>query len=203
MTKNKGKKTPSQEQALISKNKPSTETLEYPLFGEEKFKVLVNPNVSFVERTHMVKEIADMIFIAPSDTIDDFAPCFEKFAKRYAVVAHYTDFKLPKDVNACWLILNNTPLFDDVVKIVGSDINDIFKEADALVNARVRYLSCQNDFNKLINKVTAAVDSIGSKFTKDDLNSVMCALKNLTGITADKITEAVLKTENVKKDEKK
>lgn len=167
-------------------------TLEYGE-GESKLTITVTSLLSLQRRVEMVRQIVDTVFL-DEDTIYAYAPEYEKFAKRYAVIQFFTDFELPKDLDTLWLVLNYTSLYDDVVSIIGKDVEDILSEADKRIEAKKHYLENKTDFNRLIEKFTNNVGDIGTQLTPENFQELMGLLKKLpSNLSTNDIVDTILK----------
>ena len=167
-------------------------TLEYGE-GASKLTITVTSLLSLQRRVEMVRQIVDTVFLDGND-IYAYAPEYEKFAKRYAVIQYFTDFELPKDLDTLWLVLNYTSLYDDVVSIIGKDVEDILSEADKRIETKRHYLENKTDLNRLMEKFTNSVGDIGTQVTPENFQEVLGLLKKLpSNLSSDQIVDAILK----------
>lgn len=185
--------------AFISGQVAKPTTISYPIGEGDNIEIVVNPVLPFAKRAEMVRAIAGIVFINKGEHINDYMPEYTKLAKKITIISYYTDFKLPKDVNDAWLVLNNTTLFDDVAKIIGKDVEEIFEEADELIEARKNYLINKTDLNSFLAKISEKIDSFGSQFTEQDLRSVMKMMeKLLQNLSPESVVKAVAAVEEEK-----
>lgn len=190
--------------AFISGQAAKPTTISYPISESDNIQVTVNPILPFAKRAEMVRAIAGIVFINKGEHINDYMPEYTKLAKKIIIISYYTDFKLPKDVNDAWLVLNNTTLFDDVAKIIGKDVEEIFEEADELIEARKNYLINKTDLNSFLAKISEKMDSFGSQFTEQDLHSIMEMMGKLPqNLSPESLVKAVAAVEEEKSTNKK
>jgi hypothetical protein len=199
MSKTKKDENMNKIKAFISGQAAKPQTISYPLEDGNELTVNVMPVLPFSKRAEMVRMIAGVVFINNGEHINDYMPEYLKLAQKISVISYYTDFKLPADVNDAWLVLNSTTLFDDVIKIVGDDIADVFAEANKLISAKVSYLVNKTDLNSFLNKVTEKLNTFSSQFTEQDLSSIMKMLEKLPkDVTPENIVKAVTAVEEEK-----
>lgn len=185
--------------AFISRQVAKPTTISYPIGEGDNIEIVVNPVLPFAKRAEMVRAIAGIVFINKGEHINDYMPEYTKLAKKITIISYYTDFKLPKDVNDAWLVLNNTTLFDDVAKIIGKDVEEIFEEADELIETRKNYLVNKTDLNSFLAKISEKIDSFGSQFTEQDLRTVMKMMEKLPqNLSPESVVKAVAAVEEEK-----
>lgn len=190
------KKTEKILKAFLNEKVEGAQVLTYEMGTEpniQRLDVKVYHAIPFVRRAELIKQAVDLVFMNGGKTIESFAPEHIKFAKRVGIIDFYTDFKLPHDINDIWLIVNNTPLFDDVAAIIGKEVDDIFGEIDRAIDARVAYLSNKTDINGFLEKMTKTLDSLSRQFTPEDINRLVEVLGSADKITPDKILDVVAK----------
>ena len=188
--------------AFISGQVAKPTTISYPIGEGDNIEIVVNPVLPFAKRAEMVRAIAGIVFINKGEHINDYMPEYTKLAKKITIISYYTDFKLPKDVNDAWLVLNNTTLFDDVAKIIGKDVEEIFEEACEVMPGGVNspnYLINKTDLNSFLAKISEKIDSFGSQFTEQDLRSVMKMMEKLPqNLSPESVVKAVAAVEEEK-----
>lgn len=185
--------------AFISGQVAKPTTISYPNGEHGNIEIKVSPILPFAKRAEMVRAIAGIVFINKGEHINDYMPEYTKLAKKITIISYYTDFKLPKDVNDAWLVLNNTTLFDDVAKIIGKDVEEIFEEADELIETRKNYLINKTDLNSFLAKISEKIDSFGSQFTEQDLRTVMKMMEKLPqDLSPESVVKAVAAVEEEK-----
>lgn len=196
MNKAKKENNTSKIKAFILGQAAKPEVLTYPLGEKGNLVVNVTPVLPFTQRAQMVRTIADIVFVNDEEHISDYSPEYLKFAQKFSVISYYTDLKLPTDVNDAWLVLDNTTLYDDVVKIVGDDVQCVFAEANELISAKKNYLINKTDINKLFGKISEKLESFSSQFTEQDLKSIMQMLEKLPKDTSpENLVKAVAAVE--------
>lgn len=183
--------------AFISSQIDEPKELKYDLGDAGELVVKVIPVLPFVKRAEMVRMIADLVFINEGKSINDYMPEYVELSKRLNIVSYFTDFKMPKDINDVWLVLNYTSLYDDVAKIVGADIDKIFQEADALIESRRRYLENKTDLNTLFEKITGKLDEFSTQFDENDIQSMMKVIEKIPNFSTENIVKTVA---NIEKD---
>lgn len=181
--------------AFISSQIDEPKELKYDLGDAGKLVVKVMPVLPFVKRAEMVRMIASLVFINEGKSINDYMPEYIELSKRLNVVSYFTDFKMPKDINDVWLVLNYTSLYDDVVKMVGVDIDRIFQEADALIESRRRYLENKTDLNTLFEKVTGKLDEFSTQFDENDIQSMMKVIEKIPNFSTENVVKAIANIE--------
>lgn len=177
--------------AFISSQIDEPKELKYDLGDAGKLVVKVMPVLPFVKRAEMVRMIASLVFINEGKSINDYMPEYIELSKRLNVVSYFTDFKMPKDINDVWLVLNYTSLYDDVVKMVGVDIDRIFQEADALIESRRRYLENKTDLNTLFEKITGKLDEFSTQFDENDIQSMMKVIEKIPNFSTENVVKAI------------
>lgn len=181
--------------AFISSQIDEPKELKYDLGDAGKLVVKVMPVLPFVKRAEMVRMIASLVFINEGKSINDYMPEYIELSKRLNVVSYFTDFKMPKDINDVWLVLNYTSLYDDVVKMVGVDIDRIFQEADALIESRRRYLENKTDLNTLFEKITGKLDEFSTQFDENDIQSMMKVIEKIPNFSTENVVKAIANIE--------
>lgn len=180
--------------SFVERNATLPQILEYG-DGDKKLNVTVNPMLPFTQRANLVRDIADMVFMGERNTIDQYSPEYIKLAQRYNVIKYYTDFQLPEDVDTMWLVLNYTPLYQDVKQCVGSDLDDILKEADELIKTKRDYIVNKTDFTAFMEKISQSLDSLGTQFSSQDISKIVDVLKNMPNMSTEGVVDAILKTQ--------
>lgn len=183
--------------AFISSQIVETRELKYDLGDAGELVVKVMPVLPFIKRAEMVRMIANLVFINEGKSINDYMPEYVELSKRLNVVSYFTDFKMPKDINDVWLVLNYTSLYDDVAKIVGADIDKIFQEADALIESRRRYLENKTDFNTLFEKITGKLDEFSTQFDENDIQTMMKVIEKIPNFSTENVVKTIA---NIEKD---
>lgn len=184
---------------LIESQLEGTKQLVYNEGTENELKVKVYIAIPFNKRTEMIMEIVSWCFAKNPVSIEDYRPMSLEFSKRYAVLSYFTDLKLPEDLNELWLVLNHTPIYDDVVNILGEQLWTIFDEAAMAIDAKVRYLTHKSDLNLFLNNISKVVESFGENLAGIDISSLARILTSLKGVSNDDIIDGILRSA---KDEK-
>lgn len=189
MNKTKNKQIVSK---LIKDNKKEPVDLVIRLNTEpaEEIHIKVNPQLSFEERLGMTKMIYDFVCMSDREeddgeniepTIDDYQPELLTYAKRFAVIAYFSDLELPTETDADVKLANelvmNTSLYEKIMEIVGDEAGSIFQEADELIKTYRDAAVATTNFNTIAKKITSFIDGIADQFKDVDLNEI----KNLLG----------------------
>lgn len=138
---------------LIKESVPTVQELSYTTENGE-LKVKVYPVIPYVKRTQMVRDIVEGVFMGEKDSLDCYMPEFLSLVKRHATLTYFTDVKLPTKLEDMWLMLRYTPIYDDVVKIVEKDLDEIFEAAEDSIKAYKKRLIKKTDFSGFINKIS-------------------------------------------------
>lgn len=195
MSKTQVSKKTNNVRGFIESQMVETQELKYKIGETDELIVKVMPILPFTKRAEMVRTIASLVFINDGKTIDDYMPEYIELSKRLNVISYFTDFKMPKDINDVWLVLNYTTLFDDVVKIVGTDVYNIFAEADELIKARKHYLENKTDLNMLFAKLMNKLDEFGTQFNENDIQTIMKMLEKMPNLSSENIVKAIANIE--------
>lgn len=167
---------------------------------EYELKLKVYKAIPFEKRTEMIVTIVSMVFSENPITIDDYRPMSYEFAKRYATLTYFTDLKLPTNINELWLVLNHTNIFDDVLSIVGGQLNSILEEAFEAIQAKVAYLTHKTDLNLLIEKFAKMLESTGESLAGVDIQQLAKALTSIRGVSTNDIVDGILRSAEKKED---
>ncbi len=198
MTKSNKEKLSASVMAFIEKNAKKPTTIKYEIPGMDPIVVNVRSVIPFGSYAATVRAIVGIVFMNNGQNIDDYAPENLEFAKRYVVVSSFTDFKVPTDINDAWLVLYNTPLYDDVMNIVGDYAGVIFDAANDLIEARLRFLSGKTGINDLISKISEKVDGMNMNISQEDIQAMLKTLGNMPSMTPESIVSAVVKAQEDK-----
>jgi hypothetical protein len=183
--------------ALLEREIRNPKLLQYGE-GENLLKINVNPILSFEKRTEMVRKIADMILSSEAKSVSEYYPEQKRLAERFALLTYFTDLEIPKDLETLWLVLNHTPIYDDVVIYVGKYFYDILKDAEALVESRKSYLEHKPGLSTFLDKISGVLDSLGKQLSTEDVGGLADMLKNLSKAPLDGIIGAAQKAKNGK-----
>lgn len=195
MSKTQVSKKTNNIRGFIESQMVEAQELKYKIGETDELIVKVMPILPFTKRAEMVRTIASLVFINDGKAIDDYMPEYIELSKRLNVISYFTDFKMPKDINDVWLVLNYTTLFDDVVKIVGADVYNIFAEADELIKARKHYLENKTDLNMLFAKLMNKLEEFGTQFNENDIQTIMKMLEKMPNLSSENIVKAIANVE--------
>lgn len=166
--------------SLIEESAPRKQELAYGE-GDNKFVFGVYPVIRLADRTAMVGEIANGVFVDDDNTFRAYHPELLEFMRKYTTLKFFTDLKLPKNVGELWIFLNYTPIYNDVVAIIGEELSEIFDAADELINTRRQYLVNKTDVNSLFKKIGDILKGFETKISKEDIDKILEGLKGLPG----------------------
>lgn len=172
-----------------------TQELKYTIDEETELIVKVHPVLPFSKRTELIRRIVDWAFMNEGKTLNDYNPEFVEFSKRSNIISYFTDFEVPKRVNEAWLVLNYTSLYDDVIKIVGSDIEKILAEADEIIKVRVNYLERKTDFNDFFERIAKKIETYGEDFSGENLQKIVKLAENLPNLSSENIIKSIIDIE--------
>lgn len=185
--------------ALIEKNMPKIHVLRYGE-GEKELIIKVYPALPFTKRMEMIREIIDGVFMGEKDSVNSYAPEFLTLLQKYTVIRFYTNLYLPGKLNDMWLVLNYTPIYKDVVEIVGKDeINDIFEAANKAIGTYRQYLTTKTDINSLMNKLGGVLSDIEGKLPPEDIEAITSKMKNMqSGASVQGLISDLLRDKDIK-----
>lgn len=206
MAKKKSSEKVTQVQAFIKKYEVVPTVLEYDLGNNEVLKITVTPKVSFAESAQLIKSIADMAFVNGGNSIEDYTPNSLEFAIRAGVITAFTDFKLPEDINESWEVLTQTPLFDDVMRVLNEcngDIQNVLDSVDRLVETKRAYLVNNTNINELVKTITDAFNNFAEQVNIGDVKSLMAIVDKFPNdLSAEDIVQAIQNIEENKTENK-
>ena len=177
-TKNANNNT-AQIKALIEKSAPKVVELKY---GEDnkELNVKVYPVLPFMKRTEMIREIVDGVFMDEKNTVNSYVPEFLTLLQKYTVIKYFTDLQLPTKLDDMWLVLNYTPIYEDVVKTVGKfEIKDIFDAANKAIDTYRQYLVSKTDMNSLMDKIGGILKDFEGRIPQEDITAITSKLKDM------------------------
>lgn len=171
-------------------------------FGNEDnaLTVMVKPSIPFTERLNLIADINGMVFMGDSNTIGTYMPAFREFAERFAVLSHYTDLNIPKDLNTAWSLFIDTNIFEEVLNVVSDNINDILQDSREMIKTKKDYLVRKTDTGALVDKLSGAMDSLGGQFSETDVNTILGFLKKMPKAESSDMIKTImaLQKENTK-----
>lgn len=178
---------------LLEENAPKTKELSFQN-GDCSFVVKVTPAVKLENRAKAVKTIANFILSQNASDLGHYTPEYTILAQKYAILATFTDITLPEDVNDLWLILNYTPIYDEVVELLNGAEKEIFAEAKAIVDSKLRYLENKTDLNNFINKAAKYLESSEINFTKEDVKKLLGVVDKVSSCSQEDIIKTIAET---------
>lgn len=79
-----------------------------------------------------------------------------------------------------WLVLNYTPIYEDVVKTVGKfEIKDIFDAANKAIDTYRQYLVSKTDMNSLMDKIGGVLKDFEGRIPQEDITAITSKLKDM------------------------
>ena len=160
--------------------------------GETELIIKVVSRATAGARIEAVLGAANMVFVSGADTVEGYIPAYLNFAKRYAVMGCYTDFKCSGGLENLWLAVNYSPIYDDVVKIVGEEeIGGLIREMDELIKARLDALVHTTDFTRIAGKISGVLQWIGDSLKGLDIEGIIESLGGLTELSGDSLGKTV------------
>lgn len=181
----------SQTRKFIEYYAPKIVDLKYE-YGDKQFTFKVFPVLPFTKRMEMIKEIVDGVFIGGKNSVNGYAPEFLTFLRRYTVIKNYTDLNLPKKIDDIWLVLNYTPIYNDVVKAVGEDeIKDVFDAADKAIDTYRQYVAAKTDMHSLFDKIGETLSGFEGKLSEEALDELASKAKELTNGSSSNLTDII------------
>ena len=167
--------------------------------GEDKQIIRVFHQISLANRIQMIKEIFDMVFDNEQDNpkgkpmnIDAYHPELLTFAKRCAVITYFTDIELPNDLGELSELVMNTEIYSDVMKKVHRVVNEIFEEADDMIDAHKQSLLANRNFNSVMSKINTAIDTLTAQFKDVNVDELKGIISQLKGVDANNIIQTIL-----------
>lgn len=174
-----------------SKKEPVDLVIKLNTEPADEIHIKVYPQLSFEARLGMIKMIYDFVCMSDREedddggniepTIDDYQPELLTYAKRFAVIAYFSDLELPTETDADVKLANelvmNTSLYERIMEIVGDEVGSIFQEADELIKTYRDAAVATTNFNTIAKKLTSFIDGISDQFKNVDLDEI----KNLLG----------------------
>ena len=145
--------------AFFKSNKQEIRELNYKC-GDTEVTIRVYPTIPFINRTKMVNEIYQGVFMGGKNTTEDYVPEYLNFLRMYYTIKYFTDFELPENLEDAWALLSATNLYYDVYHVLGMTLQTIFDEADNKIETRRLYLSNRSDINSMISKIAEKIDSM-------------------------------------------
>lgn len=177
-TKN-GNNNTAQLKAFVETSAPKVTELTYGE-GDKPLVVKVYPVLPFMKRTEMVREIIDGVFMDGKDSVNTYVPEFLTLLQKYAVIKYFTDLQLPTKLDDMWLVLNYTPIYEDVVKIVGKfEVKDIFDAANKAIDTYRQYLTTKTDMHSLMDKIGGMLKDFEGKIPQEDITEITSKLKEM------------------------
>ena len=178
-----------------------TQTIECNFNGSPK-TITVTRGVTVHDIIGLPLEIAEAAL--PRDTVDiwEYSAGQEKLAKVLVILREKTDITL-YGIEDVWRDIVETDVWNNIVDAIGrSQVEEVFAEADKMIESRRRYLESNTDFNRLLEKISRAFDVLEANFKNIDpemVSSLMKKLPNLSKMNTDALVDSILK---VKKSDK-
>ncbi len=158
------------------------ETVEL-IEGNEKTRVRIKKYITLEEHTHMVRSIAETVFVNIKDkdgeiTGQEYDPSYLWFSRYYNLINYYAEISNFDNAERINELIYKTDLIDKIYDVVGERIiNATFAEADKLIEAKRKKAE---DLGSIIENIIAPFSEVISK--------------KLSGIPEDELMKLVEKT---------
>jgi len=146
-----------------------------------ELKYKIEPLPSAAKRAHAVVIAADLLFNDELG-IDGYMPSFLCFARKYGVLACFTDLELSQDLEELWAFVNNTTVYRDVAKEVGnSKVSEFLFELNELIQARKDARIHMINVDRILNKIIGLVGGLNKQLIKKvDISKILTAIEGLS-----------------------
>lgn len=133
----------------------------------------VNPRISLMERTKMVSDIVDMVFISDENGTR-YCPAFQTFAIEYNIVNYFTDVSLPADPNKASKFLEMTNLANRITQLLPDDyVEDIISAIVNAIEYRKQEILKETKLDSLIGNVLNLIQTLNQKVKEADISQIM------------------------------
>jgi hypothetical protein len=148
----------------------------------EEMVVKVKPRLSLEERAALVQEASDMVFAEDAIDIDGYLPVYKRFAIRYALIKHFTDYDLPAALAEVEQIVFCSGLLEQVAEVIGnSQSSEIIEDIDEVISARKEALIRCSITSKMVKAITNAVDNLGKSLEGIDVATMLDTFSKMSG----------------------
>lgn len=133
----------------------------------------INPRISLMERTKMVSDIVDMVFISDENGTR-YCPAFQTFAIEYNIVNYFTDVSLPADPNKASKFLEMTNLANRITELLPDDyVEDIISAIVNAIEYRKQEILKETKLDSLIGNVLNLIQTLNQKVKEADISQIM------------------------------
>lgn len=133
----------------------------------------INPRISLMERTKMVSDIVDMVFISDENGTR-YCPAFQTFAIEYNIVNYFTDVSLPADPNKASKFLEMTNLANRITQLLPDDyVEDITSAIVDAIEYRKQEILKETKLDSLIGNVLNLIQTLNQKVKEADISQIM------------------------------
>lgn len=160
--------------------------------GDKEIKIVVNPIIQFDKMVEIVHTIFNMAFDKDINSIEGYYPEFIDIAKKASIINYFSNFKLPKDINETWLILNYTNIYDNVYEVAKQSIEKIYKIVDEEIETKRNHLIYKGDLDLLTTKVAMLIDNFGEKFKDINIEDAVSVFKKLPALSENEVIKVIL-----------
>lgn len=194
MAKTKAKKITATNITIATKREPTPISIVYG-DGDDAIVVPVKSYISLTERMSMVRDIAEMAFVAGDDGEIEYVPSIRKFAIDYEIVNYFTDIALPSSTDAIWRFFEATGIAQDIANALPCGyIADIIGEADELIEYRKQALLKKSKLDGVLDSVLGLVDTVGKKTENVDFSQILSYVQTNNPELAGEV-EQIIKTQ--------
>ena len=164
---------------LIASGKKQAKDLKYGT-GNAEFVVKIDPLPSVAKRTEAIEMATDLVFSFESG-IGGYITSLLSFAKKYAVLACFTDIDFEFDLDDIWTLVNATTLHKDVVAEVGEKaIEEFIYELNELIEANKGAKMRSVNIDSILARLAGIVSDISLQFKNVDMHKVLSRFQNLS-----------------------
>lgn len=158
---------------------------------DKEIIITVNPAIAFDERMRMIKSVIEMA-VGDITKIEEYNPAVKEFAFRYEVINTFTNLELPDDLNATWLLLTQTNIFNDICSEIYNDFCELKKEINEGIKYRLDSLANKSDTNAVIEKLSSGINNLGDKINPGDITKLIDTMKSMPNLDGESIVKAVI-----------
>lgn len=182
-------------ESALNQDNIITETLT----GTSDVSIQIKKTISLPEMMEFVQEVVEACVDGETG---EYTPEAYDFAIRNAVLTHYANFAMPKNLEKRYWFLYNTGAFQQVVDSINEyQFNDIIRAVDRKIKYMLDVISAAavSKINDVINKFNEIAET-GSKMfnstSPDDMVNFMHGISKLKDVKDEDIAKAILNSQN-------